>query len=732
MAIGSIRLPHVPGMDFGVGVDRLSGTPMNQVVGANPSPPLMAGGSTQSFEVSRVHSTRDLQESLGIDIEASYGCASFGAGASARFSYVKESEVHTSSLFMTVTATVHHADLSIDNPVLTEPAGQVVDRVEVFTGRYGDMFCRTQKRGGLFVGLMRIETRSSTDATSIEADLQGSYGLFSAEAKFRFRNTMEKYDASCYCSVYAEGGPSIRIDDPTDPTQLLDGANRWKDQMYADPDRYSVPYMWTLAATTIAEGPEPLNAAQIQQCQDILQFCARERTKLLDQLNLLDFVRRHPDRYDWAGAASVAEFVTQARNTQIDLDLVASCASWTINNAAEAKFPADYARKRDTEYPTSSLPTPMPAEKPSVHDLPATARWDTSTVAEANSAALTGGVAVASRMPNALELWWTSPNLLGLQSAYTYDGQPWQRYELKPVYESNTPSRQSGITALSQRPTRLEVWWVGSGGQLQGNWWDEERQGPWMSYMSLVDPNHLATTQAGIAAVTRDGEYLYEDGHGIRRSTPLYDLFWIGADGSVRDVVNFGDRFEHRELAPAGSASPTGAIAAVGRTPTAATVVWLGPDGAVRGLANSGQDGWTAAEVAPAGAASPQGCVAVLLTSRGPTATWLGPDGAVHVAELDGSGQWTRHQVAPTGSAAGQGSITIAPSVTGEARVFWIGPNGSVRAADHTGDRWVLSEVAANGAASPTGAVTAIAPVSGSVELFWIGGDGSVRRARSA
>jgi hypothetical protein len=173
MAPTAISVPHIRGYDFGVGVDRLSGTPMNQVVEPTASLPLPGEGGVQSFDVSRIHSSRDLQQKLGIDIEASYGCASFGAGASARFSYMKDSQVQSSCLFMTVTATAQLADLSIDNAVLTEQARQTLGRQDVFSARYGDMFCRACSRGGIFVGVMRIEAESSSDATAIEAELQG-------------------------------------------------------------------------------------------------------------------------------------------------------------------------------------------------------------------------------------------------------------------------------------------------------------------------------------------------------------------------------------------------------------------------------------------------------------------------------------------------------------------------------------------------------------------------------
>jgi hypothetical protein len=366
VAVLNINVPHIRGYDFGVGVDRLSGTPMNQVVDAAASTPLPGQGGVQSFEVSRVYTTRDLQEKLGIDIEASYGCASFGAGASARFSYMKDSHVHSSALFMTVTATVHLADLSIDQSVLTEAARDVADRPDVFTARYGDMFCRACSRGGLFVGVMRIETYSSSDATEIEAALKGSYGFFSAEAKANFKSVTTEHRASVYCSIYSEGGPTLVIGDPSDPAILLENANTWMRALHEDPARYAKPYEWTLSPVTIAEGPLPLNPAQIQHCQDVLQHCALERTNLLDQLNRLEWINDHPERFDWADAVTHEQIRTAARNTQKDLDMVARCASSAINNPSEAVMPATFASRLlpPASYPSAAMPAPLPKQLP--------------------------------------------------------------------------------------------------------------------------------------------------------------------------------------------------------------------------------------------------------------------------------------------------------------------------------------------------------------------------------
>jgi hypothetical protein len=366
MALQNIVVPHIRGYDFGVGVDRLSGTPMNQVVQPTPSPPMGASGTTHSFDVSRISSTSDLQKKLGIDIEASGGCAAFGASASARFNYMQESTVHSSTLFMAITATIQLADLSIDESVLAGPASEVVHDPELFTGRYGDMYCRACSRGGLFIGLMRVETFDSSEANSIEAELKGSYGFFSAEATTNFSSVETQHNVNVFCSIHSEGGPAIRIQHPDNPAELLDLANTWMTAMQQDPDHNAVPYEWTLSPVTIAEGPRPLNAAQVEHAQDVLQFCAQERTELLDQINMLDWYRDHADKYDWTTTSVTRDAIAvAAKAAQTDLDVVARCASAAIDDAAKATMPATFAAAQSPPilYRATPVPSPMPATK---------------------------------------------------------------------------------------------------------------------------------------------------------------------------------------------------------------------------------------------------------------------------------------------------------------------------------------------------------------------------------
>lgn len=350
--------------NFGVGVDSLSGTGMGLVVNPTPSSPITRG-AIQSFDVSRISSTQDLQQSLGIDVNASYG-ASFGAGVSARFSFCQKSQVHASSLFMTINAMVHFADQSIVDCVLTQTASQHVDRPDIFAGRYGDTFIHACQSGGLFVGLIRVETFEENLATQIEGELKGTYGLFNADAQTTFSNVKSKYNVDVYCSAYAEGGPAIQIKDPSDPKELLALANTWMAAMFADPNQYSRTYQWTLSPTSIAEGPLPLNQADIEHSHDVLVFCAQERATLLDQLNQLNWWLQHQGKYDWTGSTTPGQIAEAARATQSDLDTVAACASAAIDTPKQALMPADYAAAQvpPKKYPLSQPPPIEPKPLP--------------------------------------------------------------------------------------------------------------------------------------------------------------------------------------------------------------------------------------------------------------------------------------------------------------------------------------------------------------------------------
>jgi hypothetical protein len=367
MPIRQATVPFRQGYNFGVGADLISGSPMAKVVDDHHSTVTQAGGAIVDFNVERVRTTHDLEESLGIDVDASYGSAAFGAGIEARFNFAKKSQIHTSSLFMTLTATVTLAFESIDDPALTSDASSLVDRQDLFENRFGNVFVRGLQRGGLFVGVLRIDTQSAEDSESISAQLEGSYGLFSAKASTNFQKISNDFQASTFIHMYHEGGPvDLALNDPSDPMELLRNVNLFLSSFRDQPDKVAIPYQVTLAPIGIAKGPLPLNAADLEQAEDVLVFCAKRRSALIDQLNLLQFMVDTPSRFIFSNSVSLATIRDLADQTQEDLDLIASCASLAIDSPAKAVRPATFATNTGGFFPKAIMPNPLP--------LPATAQ----------------------------------------------------------------------------------------------------------------------------------------------------------------------------------------------------------------------------------------------------------------------------------------------------------------------------------------------------------------------
>jgi len=360
MALHQIEVPWKLSYDVGVGVDLASGSPMNKVVDGVANGVDNAQGAMVDLFVQRIQSTEDLEQSLGISAEASYGCGCFG-GVSARFNFAQSSKIQTSSLFMTITVKVELGALSIDKVKLDAEADATVGNYNLFTTRYGNMFVRGLRRGGLFIGVVQINTRNEDEATQVSAALGGSYGLFSAQLETKLSDVKKTYQAEVRVRMYHEGGPvDLTLDDPTDPMQLLRNANLFLKSFRDNGNAMAVPLSVALAPISIANGTPPPNAAQIEHAQDILLYCAKRRSGILDQLNLLDFINDNKAKYDVSNGATWDAVRAAIQDFQADLDTVAACASQAINHPDQAVMPTDYAAQHGKVFPKASFPTPMP------------------------------------------------------------------------------------------------------------------------------------------------------------------------------------------------------------------------------------------------------------------------------------------------------------------------------------------------------------------------------------
>jgi hypothetical protein len=363
MALVTVQVPFRDGLDFGIGVDSNTTSPMNTVVEGEITGVTDAHAAKAGFHIARIETTHDLETALKIDVSAGYGSVAFGAGIADRFSFAASSKIHSSSLFMAITANVQLETHSIDRPALTADAAEMRDNPANFNVRFGDMFVRGIGRGGLFVAVLSIETKDEKTTQDISNKLSGAYGAFSADAETKFSEVQRDFSCSIDIRVYHEGGPvDLIMDDIENPTQLFGLLKRWFKSFADSPDMAAVPYFAVLAPTVIASGPLPLNAAETEHAQDVLVFCARQRSSILDSLNLMDAIIQTPTKYVFTPPVTIVAVKAASTGFQADLDTIAATASEAMNHPAKAKLPADFAKDNARQFPQGVLPEPIPSQ----------------------------------------------------------------------------------------------------------------------------------------------------------------------------------------------------------------------------------------------------------------------------------------------------------------------------------------------------------------------------------
>lgn len=362
MVLTQVKVPYVENYDVGIGVDIASLSPMGKAVVGETSGVDGADGSTVSFAIDRVYSTAELSSKMGISVEAGGGCGVFSA--SARFDFAKSCAVQSSSLFLVANAHISLKILSIEDPALSPAALEVVSNSDAFSARFGNMFVRSFERGGLFMGVIQVNTESEEESQKISTELSGSYGPFSATAKLNFEKATRNTKSQIAVKVYHEGGPEgLVVNDPTDPMEILRLMNEFLKSFQDDPQKNAVAYNATLAPMVIANAPLPTNSAQIQHAQDVLSICATARANILDELNLMNYIMKDESRFDFPSPTTPADVAAAIKNFELDLNLVSKAASRTMNDASKAVTPAELAAELGKVYPIGLPPSPAPTRK---------------------------------------------------------------------------------------------------------------------------------------------------------------------------------------------------------------------------------------------------------------------------------------------------------------------------------------------------------------------------------
>jgi hypothetical protein len=345
---------------------------------------------------------------------------------------------------------------------------------------------------------------------------------------------------------------------------------------------------------------------------------------------------------------------------------------------------------------------------------------------------------VVSRDSLRLELFWAR-NSGAIRSQWWAGaaGQSWGDHGPSDVVAAGATIPGASVTTVARTPDNLDVFWVAPNGSVMTQWWVAAADGGWGEHGPAfpIAPAGSARPGAPIAAVARTADNL--------------DVFWVRPDGVVASQwwaaapgAGWGDHGPFN-IAPPGSAEEGSAIAVVARMPDHLDVFWVTRDGAI------GSNWWTAApgtswadhgsfRIAPAGSARPGSALAALArTPDNLDVYWVTPDGAVASNWWFAApgASWADHgwfTITPPSAVASAGGITATARTPNNLDVFWVAPDGSVgtqwwhAAAGHSWADHSPFAIAPPGSASPGSSITAVGRLASHLDVFWVRPDGAI------
>ena len=158
-------------------------------------------------------------------------------------------------------------------------------------------------------------------------------------------NVQKNFHSELSMSVYHEGGPINLF-----PNNIEDGsANRVAPSMVDVVSRRSRQERCSLhddaCPIAIANGPIPQMLRRSSTHRTSWVICAKQRSQILDGLNLMEFTAQNPGRFDYPAQTTPADIVAAANGYQSDLTVVSDTAAFAINHVADAISPPEFASK---------------------------------------------------------------------------------------------------------------------------------------------------------------------------------------------------------------------------------------------------------------------------------------------------------------------------------------------------------------------------------------------------
>lgn len=177
--MSSFDVDYESGMDFGVGVDNLTGSILGKAVEPGEITKVTTSQSVTYF-ITSIETSESLYESLDISMRASGHYGMFQSRGKFRFS--RELNYNSQSSFFVVKCEVFNSFEQCTEARLEESAVNLINTSSEanFTRRYGNTFVRGLQTGGIFYAVISLFSEDRREQTRIAGSLQASFGGLSA------------------------------------------------------------------------------------------------------------------------------------------------------------------------------------------------------------------------------------------------------------------------------------------------------------------------------------------------------------------------------------------------------------------------------------------------------------------------------------------------------------------------------------------------------------------------
>lgn len=359
------ELIYTAGMKPGHGIDVLAGNHLPNIAVDGPLTPItMAQGQRVTSQLVRIDDVSSLHKSLGIDVSASGYY--YGYSASAKMDFATSCNINSHSTYLLVRIQVQNAFLSMDDPVLTKDAMDLLtsQRPDRFRERFGDVFIAGLNTGGEYFAIIEIAGTNEKEKEDLSVQVNAAYqGIVAAvELGTSIKKLTESSHDHLEVKVftYQVGGQDTTLD--VTPEQIMAKAHNFAASVSGP---FSVPYSVLPASYMALKKPDDSsNPIDIEFQKRALADAFKQRTDTMSLNNDIEYILNSEARnFDEFEPFDVVALTQQRNALAAQLDLNFTTASSCMRDSKQCTFTVfDISRIKLPKRKIGALPAKtMPA-----------------------------------------------------------------------------------------------------------------------------------------------------------------------------------------------------------------------------------------------------------------------------------------------------------------------------------------------------------------------------------